>query len=97
MLEEANTLLAEGGTIKNDIWNANSVALWRKFANSLHLRVAIRMSNVNPTGAKAELQKILVTSPATYPILASNADEITLNWYGTSPYWEPYYGRSKDS
>jgi hypothetical protein len=98
MLEEANTLLAEGGTIKNDIWNANSVALWQKFANSLHMRVAIRISNVNPTGAKAELQKILVTSPATYPILASNADEITLNWYGTSPYWEPYYAdqRSRD-
>ncbi len=98
MLEEANTLLAEGGTIKNDIWNGNSVALWRKFANSLHMRVAIRMSNVNPATAKAELQKILVTSPATYPVLASNADEITLNWYGTSPYWEPYYGdqRSRD-
>jgi len=98
MLEEANTLLAEGGTIKNDIWNANSVALWRKFANSLHMRVAIRISNVNPTGAKAELQKILVTSPATYPILTSNADEITLNWYGTSPYWEPFYAdqRTRD-
>jgi hypothetical protein len=98
MLEEANTLLAEGGTIKNDIINNNSVALWRKFANSLHMRVAIRMSNVNPTAAKAELQKILVTSPATYPILASNADEITLNWLGTSPYWEAYYSdqRSRD-
>ena len=98
MLEEANTLFIEGGTIKNDIWNGNSVALWRKFANSLHLRVAIRMSNANPAGAKTELQKILVTSPATYPVLASNADEITLNWFGTSPYWEPFYGdqRSRD-
>ena len=98
MLEDANTLLAEGGTIKNDIINNNSAALWRKFANSLHMRVAIRMSNVNPTGAKAELQKILVTSPATYPILTSNADEITLNWLGTSPYWEAYYSdqRSRD-
>lgn len=91
MLEEANTLLAEGGTIKNDIWNANSVALWRKFANSLHLRVAIRMSNVDPARAKTELQKILVTNAANYPVLASNADEVTLNWNGTSPYWEPYY------
>ncbi len=66
LLETANTKLAEGGTIKNDIINANSVALWQKFANSLHLRVAIRMSNVNPAGAKTELQKIL-GNPATYP------------------------------
>jgi len=91
MLEDANTKLAEGGTIKNDIINANSVALWRKFANSLHMRVAIRMSNVDAAGAKAELQKILVTSPATYPVLASNADEVTLNWLGTNPYFEPFY------
>ena len=98
MLEEANTKLAEGGTIRNDIWNNNSAALWRKFANSLHMRVAIRMSNADPVNAKAELQKILVTSAANYPILESNADEVTLNWYGTSPYWEPYYGdqRSRD-
>ncbi len=98
MLEEANTKLAEGGTIRNDIWNNNSAALWRKFANSLHMRVAIRMSNADPVNAKAELQKILVTSAANYPILTSNADEVTLNWYGTSPYWEPYYGdqRSRD-
>lgn len=95
MLESANTKLAAGGTIKNDIVNANSVALWRKFANSLHLRVAIRMSNVNPSGAKAELQKILITSPATYPVLASNTDEVTLNWLGTSPYWEAYYSDSR--
>lgn len=91
MLEDANTKLAAGGTLKNDIINGNSITLWRKFANSLHMRVAIRMSNVDPTTAKAELQKILVTSPATYPILSSNADEITLNWVGTSPYWEPFY------
>lgn len=98
MLEEANTKLTAGGTIRNDIWNNNSVLLWRKFANSLHLRVAIRMSNVNPSGAKTELEKILVTSAANYPVLSSNADEVTLNWYGTSPYWEPYYGdqRSRD-
>jgi len=62
------------------------------------MRVAIRMSNVNPTGARAELQKILVTSPSTYPILTSNDDEITLNWVGTSPYWEAFYSdqRSRD-
>jgi len=95
MLEEANTLLAEGGTIKNDIWNDNSVTLWRKFANSLHLRVAIRMSNVDPAGAKAEIQKILQTSPSNYPILSSNADEVAHNWFGTNPYWEPFYGDSR--
>jgi hypothetical protein len=95
MLETANTKLTAGGTIKNDIWNNNSVALWRKFANSLHMRVAIRISNVNPTGAKTELQKILVTSPATYPILSSNADMVSHEWPGTSPYWEQFYADSR--
>ncbi len=95
MLETANTKLAAGGTITNDIWNGNSVALWRKFANSLHMRVAIRMSNVDPAKAKAELQKILVTSPTTYPILVSNADQISHEWLGTSPYWEQFYADSR--
>ena len=90
LLEDANTKLAAGGTIENDIINDNSVDLWQKFANSLHMRVAIRMSNVDPAGAKTELQKILGNA-ATYPVLESNSDQISLEWLGTSPYWEPYY------
>ncbi len=90
MLDDANALFAEGGTIQSDIINNNNVLLWQKFCNSLHLRVAIRMSNVAPATAKAELQKILGAS-ATYPILSSNADLVALEWLGTSPYQEMWY------
>ncbi|MFO7850914.1 MAG: SusD/RagB family nutrient-binding outer membrane lipoprotein [Bacteroidota bacterium] len=90
MLAEANTLLAQDGTIDGDILNGNDALLWQKFANSLRLRVAIRMSNVDPTGAGNVISTIL-SNPATYPILSSNDDMIALKWTESSPYREPFY------
>ena len=94
LLENANTLLAaDQGIVTNaDIWFGGDIMAWRKFANSLHLRVAIRMSNVDQAGAAAEISKILA-SPTTYPILASNADMVALQWDGSS-YREPWMSNS---
>jgi len=43
-LDEANTLLADAGEIPGDILYGGDPALWQKFANSLRLRLLLRMS-----------------------------------------------------
>jgi len=94
MLEDANSMLANNnGLITNsDIYFGGDITMWRKFANSLHLRVAIRMSDVAQSAAATEISKIL-SDPATYPILESNDDMIALQWDGSS--WrEPWMDNS---
>jgi hypothetical protein len=64
-LDEANTILASSSpdpVFKNvafDIIFKNEVEKWRKFANSLHLRLAMRLSEVDEATCKAEIAKAL--------------------------------------
>ncbi len=90
MLESANTMLiADVGIVTSaDIWFGGDIMAWRKFANSLHLRVAIRMSNVDQATAATEIAKI-VASSATYPIFTDNDDMAALQWDGVT-YREPW-------
>lgn len=89
-LKAANAKLMEGGAISGDVLNGGSAMLWRKYANSLRLRIAIRMSNVDAAGARTVFNEILGDA-TTYPILSSNADLIGFDWVGVNPYYEPYY------
>ncbi|MBS1663726.1 MAG: SusD/RagB family nutrient-binding outer membrane lipoprotein [Bacteroidetes bacterium] len=73
-----------------DILFNGSLDKWKKFCNSLRLRVAIRMSNVDAAGAKATLTEIL-GNPSTYPVMGSNDDDANLIWPGVAPYVEPWY------
>lgn len=96
-LEEANTLLATGSAIvvSSDPLYKGDITKWRKFANSLYLRLLLRISG------KAEVQqqcvakiKEIVENPAQYPIFQSNADGARVLWSGgtstTDPYTSPY-------
>jgi hypothetical protein len=96
-LEEANTLLAPGAAVvaSSDPVYKGDVAKWRKFANSLYLRLLLRVSG------KAEVQqqciakiKQIVDNPSQYPIFQSNADGARILWSGgvstTDPYTSPY-------
>ena len=98
-LEEANTLLANGDTItlNSDPIYKGDVAKWRKFGNSLYLRLLLRISG------KAEVQqqciskiKQIAENPAQYPIFQSNADCARVLWNGgistTDPYTSPFIG-----
>ena len=77
-LKTANTLLgASNGLISNDILFNGDFLKWKKLANSLILRLAMRQSNrVNPT---TELQAILA-NPAQTPIITTNADNAVLKY-----------------
>lgn len=64
-----------------------SLSKWRKFANSLRARHALRLVNVNATKANAEL-----TAAFTDPggVFMSNADNAVLRWPGDGVYNNPW-------
>lgn len=96
-LEEANTLLSAGTTIvpsSDPVFNGD-VTKWRKFCNSLYLRLLLRVSGKSDVSAQviAKIKEIVDTKSTTYPIMTSNADCATLKWsgtIGTDAYVSPY-------
>ncbi len=66
-----------------------SIIKWRKLANSLRLRLLMRISkkkNVN-----AEMQTI-VSDPLNYPVFTGNADNAELKYFSAAPNQWPLYG-----
>lgn len=62
---------------KQDILLGGNVASWRKYANSLRLRLLMRISYWNEAKAKAEVMTML-SDPKTYPLITDNANNVTL-------------------
>lgn len=60
------------------IYGGNS-GRWQKFANSLRLRYAMRLTKADPTKARAEIQAALA---APGGVFTSNADNANLAWPG---------------
>ena len=92
-LKKANEQLVTAGTVLGgDILfggGASSIIRWRKLANSLRLRLLMRISakkNVN-----AEMQAIL-SDPANNPIFTGNADNAELKYFAAAPNQWPLYG-----
>lgn len=64
-----------------------SISSWEKFANSLHLRDAMRIVNVDPATASAEI-KAALSAPGG--VFASNADNATFAWPGDGVFNNPW-------
>jgi len=100
-LEEANELLKTNVNLSADqtqldpLFQGNALK-WRKFGNSLYLRLLLRVSNrtdaIAPGGlsAQAKLRDMVNTNPGNYPLIASNAESAILRWTGTAPYQSPF-------
>lgn len=98
-LKDANTLYSTAAADAigpSDVLFGGNIMKWKRFTNSLRLRVAIRMSNVAPAIARTHIEEIL-GSPATYPIITTNADNAYLWWQATAPYKEPWNSDKTDS
>ena len=69
-LEQANTLFKDNHTMAygTEMLYNNSVSNWRRFCNSLHLRLLLRVSN-KPEMNAAEKMKLIVENPTDYPVL----------------------------
>ena len=81
-LESAAGTLASGGESSfgsADLMYAGDVAKWKKFANSLMLRLAMRMVKVDPAGAEEWANKAISGG-----VMESNAD-IAFTQYENSP------------
>jgi hypothetical protein len=90
MLQELTAAAAlldpsESGFGPGDILYGNDFEKWRRFANSLRMRLAMRLSEVDPAAAQAAFV-------AAYNAggFQSNADNAMLQWPG-APYQNPYF------
>ncbi len=71
---------ADGGggpSIAGDIMYSGDILKWKKFANSLRLRLANRQAAKKPAESKAIFTEILGDA-AKFPIFTSNADNASL-------------------
>lgn len=89
-LKRANTLLsgANLAKVKGDILFDGDVQKWRKFANSLRLRVAVRLSNVAPNIASTHIAEIY-NNPTGFPVISSNDDNAALIYLASNPNVHP--------
>jgi hypothetical protein len=93
-LEEANTLLKSNTAIAavSDPIYAGNLSRWRKFGNSLYLRLLLRVSGKAEVAADAiaKIKEIVEVNAANYPIMANNDESAILKWTGVAPYTSPY-------
>jgi hypothetical protein len=99
-LEEANELLKTNVNLSADqaqldpLYQGNALR-WRKFGNSLYLRLLLRVSNRTDAIAKglspqAMLRDMVNTNASNYPLIASNEESAIIRWTGTAPYQSPF-------
>jgi hypothetical protein len=82
MLKTANALLANGKDgLSGDIMLDNKPLRWRMFANSLRLRLLMRISGKTKlkVDVAAEINAI-VDDPAQFPVFTSNEDQATFSF-----------------
>ena len=101
-LDTANAILDDtkaltyGGDL---VYNANTltggknvgIQKWKKFANSLKLRLLLRILKRDGEINVTEQINTILADPAKYPVFAANSDEAIFHYPGTYPYFNPYY------
>ena len=88
-LEEANSIIGSSTeSVDGDILYNGDLMKWRKFANSLRLRIYMRLSDrSNPsTGMQA-----IISNPSDNPIFESNDDQAALTYLVDAPNQQPLY------
>ena len=95
-LETANQLYDTdmGMIYASDILFNNDVEKWKKFTNSLHMRLLLRISNRTETNAFQKLTT-MINNPEEYPVFESNAESAILQVTGVGANVSPW-GRPQD-
>lgn len=95
-LDSANKLFITNKAMVfgTDILFANNVSRWKKFCNSLHLRLLLRLSKKTSLDVYTKI-RTMVSNPTQYPIFTSNAEAAVLNLTGITPLVSPW-GRPID-
>ena len=79
-----DTLNASGKAIAGDVLYSNQIGLWKKFANALRLRIALRIADRDPNKAK----QVIADIEASGIQISSNA-EMAQMVYDNSPNQNP--------
>ncbi|MRG47937.1 SusD/RagB family nutrient-binding outer membrane lipoprotein [Chitinophaga sp. SYP-B3965] len=96
MLDTANLLLTTNTAIdgsSDPVFNGN-VSLWRRFCNSLQLRLLMRVSGkaeIAPM-AIAKIKDMVDTRASTFPIMTDSSHSAILRWTGAGLLVSPFVG-----
>ncbi|MDO4511742.1 MAG: SusD/RagB family nutrient-binding outer membrane lipoprotein [Bacteroidales bacterium] len=99
-LEEANKIYAENKKVDEalkaiDQMYEGDLRQWRKFNNSLMLRLLCRVSGRDEMNAGARIQAI-IADQENYPVISSNADNATVKLTGVDPYFSYFHNKLKN-
>ncbi|MEJ7738435.1 MAG: SusD/RagB family nutrient-binding outer membrane lipoprotein [Chitinophagaceae bacterium] len=95
-LDSANNLFITTKSMiyGTEILYGNNVTKWKKFCNSLHLRLLLRLTKRTEFDAYGQI-KAIIDNPAKYPVFTSNDDAAILRLSGITPLTSPW-GRPVD-
>lgn len=96
-LETANSIidlnkgLSFGGDIVYNTSPTAGMIKWKKFANSLRLRLLLRLEKRdNELNVYQQINTIL-NDPNNYPLFTDNTDDAILHYPGSFPFYNPYF------
>jgi hypothetical protein len=92
-LKAASDMIAVNGSpVSGDILYNGQMLKWKKFANSLSLRLLNRMLHRTdaPISVRAEMERIL-QDPAKYPVFTSNEESAALKYLPSAPNNNPVH------
>lgn len=93
-LDTANNLLKANTGINAtvDPVFAGDVAKWRKFGNSLYLRLLLRVAHKAEMKeyAVGKIKEILETNSSNYPVISNNEESAILRWTGEGVFISPF-------
>lgn len=93
-LKRANELFDENKPFdSSDLIYTGDVAKWKKFTNSMRLRLLVRVSNKSEMNAPAQIAEMF-NDPAKYPLIASNDDEAMMKYTGVKPFINLFFETS---
>jgi hypothetical protein len=86
-LTEASAQIDESaGDITGDLFYNGNMAYWKLFAQSLKLRLGMRMSEVDPEMAAKVVQEAVAAG-----VFTSNEQMATFQYMASAPYYNPFY------
>ncbi|HEX8314211.1 MAG TPA: SusD/RagB family nutrient-binding outer membrane lipoprotein [Flavisolibacter sp.] len=95
-LDSANKLYntAKTMTYGTDILFGNNVTSWKRFTNSLRMRLLLRVSKRTEMNSWAQL-RTMIANPVAYPVFGGNAEGAVVKLSGITPLISPW-GRPQD-
>ncbi|RYZ49751.1 MAG: SusD/RagB family nutrient-binding outer membrane lipoprotein, partial [Sphingobacteriales bacterium] len=90
-LDSANTMYNTAAPMPfgTEILYANNISNWRRFTNSLKMRLLLRVSKKAEMNSWAELRK-MIDAPTTYPVFTANDQAAVLKITGVFPNVSPW-------